>query len=131
MAVNLMRQRLFDSLAISASTVCLVHCLVLPLLLVLVPTLAAFLTIPESFHLWALAFAVPTSLLALGLGYRRHHQAAPGLIALAGLGFLAAGVFLAPSEILEMLITVLGSTLLSVGHVLNWRSLGHGKAHGH
>lgn len=126
-----MRQRLFDSLAISASALCLAHCLLLPLVLLLVPTLAVFLTIPESFHLWALAFAVPTSLLALGLGHRQHHRAAPGLIASAGLLLLVAGVFLTSSEIEETVVTVLGSVLLSVGHVLNWRGLGNGRRHAH
>ena len=88
MAVNTQGQRLFDGIAIGASILCMIHCLVLPVLIVLLPTLAAFFMMPEDFHVWALALAVPTSVLALATGYRRHRRIRPTIIALPGLGLL-------------------------------------------
>lgn len=116
-------QRLYDSIAIGASALCLVHCLLLPMAMLLVPTLAALLTIPESFHAAVFAIAVPTSLAALWLGYRRHRFRRPALLAAIGLALLGAGLLAALSERAETALTVLGSILLALGHVQNWGAL--------
>ncbi|MAX14381.1 MULTISPECIES: MerC domain-containing protein [Sphingobium] len=123
MAVNTQGQRLFDGIAIGASILCMIHCLVLPVLIVLLPTLAAFFMMPEDFHVWALALAVPTSVLALATGYRRHRRIRPTIIALPGLGLLAFGALLAPTESTETMLSVAGALLLAIGHALNWQSM--------
>lgn len=120
------RQRVLDGLAIGASALCLIHCLLLPALIVLLPMLAGYLALPEQFHVAALAFAVPTSAIALSLGYRRHHKRAAILIVLPGIALLALGAFVAPSESIETALTVPGATLLAIGHALNWRAMRHG-----
>jgi hypothetical protein len=125
MNVQLPRQRVFDAMAIAASAACLVHCLLLPALLVLLPTLAAFLAVPEALHLWALAFALPTSAVALVAGYRRHRRAAAPFYAAAGLALLAAGVFVAENEWMETALTVPGALALALGHAVNWRAARH------
>ncbi|MFW1406273.1 MerC domain-containing protein, partial [Vibrio parahaemolyticus] len=56
----------------TASVLCLIHCLVLPAILVALPVLATMLAVPESFHAVAFALALPTSVLAMTLGHRRH-----------------------------------------------------------
>lgn len=118
-------QRMFDGLAIGASTLCLVHCLVLPALILLLPALATILAVPEEFHLWALALAVPTSLFALASGHRRHGRRQPALAALPGLLLLALGALAAPDEATETWLTVAGSILLATGHAINWRATRH------
>ncbi|MFZ3485392.1 MerC domain-containing protein [Sphingomonas sp. 3-13AW] len=116
------RQHWLDAAAMGASLLCLMHCLLLPTLLVAVPMLAAFLTLPESFHALAFAFAVPTSALALGLGYRRHRHPLPLAIAAVGLPLLGAGAFLPTGPWLEMTLSVTGALLLALGHAWNWRA---------
>ena len=64
-----------DGFAICASALCTVHCLGLPLLFALLPTIAARIDPGESFHLLMLAIAVPTSLFSLLQGWRRHRAA--------------------------------------------------------
>ncbi|PZU12334.1 MAG: MerC mercury resistance protein [Sphingobium sp.] len=123
MAANTEGQRLFDGVAIGASILCLIHCLVLPVLIVLLPTLTAFLIVPEAFHLWALGLAVPTSVLALTTGYRRHRKIKPTIVALPGLILLAGGALLAPNESKETILSVAGALLLALGHGLNWQAL--------
>lgn len=66
------RQRWLDGFAVTASVLCLIHCLVLPALLVALPVLATMLAVPERFHAVAFALALPTSVLAIASGYRRH-----------------------------------------------------------
>lgn len=128
MMVVLIRQRLSDGFAIGASILCLIHCILLPTAMVLLPTLAAFLTVPEEFHMWALVFAVPTSIFALVSGYRWHRWIRPALIVLPGILFLALGALAGPTEWLETAFTVPGAVLLAVGHALNWRALRHAGA---
>lgn len=118
------RQRLLDGLAIGASILCLVHCLLLPLVILLLPMLALVLNVPEAFHLAVFLLAVPTSLLALGAGQRRHRRGSPLAVALPGLLLMAAGLSLARTEGMETALTVAGSLLLAAGHILNWRRAG-------
>jgi MerC mercury resistance protein len=123
MTVRLQSQQIYDGLAIGGSLLCLAHCLLLPALIVLLPTLAAFLAVPEVFHLWALAFAVPTSALALAAGHRRHRSLMPFLIVAPGVLLLTLGALVAEAEWVETSLTVVGATLLSIGHALNWLAL--------
>ncbi|QHL91982.1 MerC family mercury resistance protein [Sphingomonas changnyeongensis] len=125
-----MPARLLDGAAIAASALCLVHCLALPLVALMLPMLAAWVAWPEAFHLWAFAFAVPTSLVALALGVRGHRRAAPLLAGGAGLALLAAGVAADVPEPAETLLTVAGALALARAHLVNWRSRAHGCAAG-
>lgn len=116
------RQRLLDGFAVTASLLCLIHCLMLPLLLIAVPVLATMLTIPESFHAVAFAIAVPTSLLALAAGHARHRRRMPALLTVVALALLGIGAFAIERETAERIVTSLGAVLLAVAHLLNWRS---------
>lgn len=119
------RQRMLDGFAVTASVLCLIHCLLLPMLLVALPVLAAMLEVPESFHAAAFIVAVPTSALALLSGYRRHRAVHPAIVAFAGLALLGTGAFAVESENLERAISSIGAVLLAIGHVWNWRTLSH------
>lgn len=121
-----LRQDLFDRLAIGASTLCLIHCLALPALLVAIPALSVFLSVPEGFHALAFAFAVPTSAAALTLGHRRHRRTRPTLVAVLGLTAIGIAALAPWSEAAETAITVAGSLLLAAGHALNARAMRHG-----
>src|SRR3546814_2315284 len=53
------RARLFDVMGVGLSFACLIHCLVLPLVLLLAPALSAWLALPEAFHAAILLLAAP------------------------------------------------------------------------
>ena len=108
-----------ERLAIGASAACLVHCLALPLAFAALPALSSVLSLPESFHLWVLAIAIPTALLALLNGRTRHGRSWPLVAGLSGLTLLAIGGLLLESGS-ETLATVLGSLTLALAHVANW-----------
>lgn len=120
-----MRQQWLDGLAIGASSLCLVHCFLLPVALVLLPALGAFLVLPESFHFWGLVVAVPTSALAISVGYARHRLKFPAVLAVSGLLFLGTAEFLFHGTRTEMLLAVLGSIQLAAAHAVNLRVARH------
>jgi hypothetical protein len=109
----------FDTVAIMASGLCLAHCLLLPVLMFILPVLAAWFAVPESVHLWGLALAAPIRSLALYLGQKRHRRWTPICIALPGLVSLAMGASTFPGLLLESILSICGAIGLTVAHLLN------------
>lgn len=107
--------------AVGASALCLIHCIGLPLLLATLPALSSFISIPESFHVWILAFAVPSSALALFTGRHHHRRAYPLIIGAIGLILLATGALVLLGGRWETPATIIGSLCLASAHVANWR----------
>jgi hypothetical protein len=114
--------------AVGGSALCLVHCAGLPLLLAALPALSRLIALPESLHIWALAFALPTSAAALLLGYRGHRARWPLVAGGFGLFLLALGAVVLLGGPFETPVTIAGSLCLVSAHVFNWRlrHRGHG-----
>lgn len=110
-----------DGFAVVASVTCMIHCLGLPLLLAALPAFADRIDPGESFHAIVLAFAVPTSAIALVGGWRKHRAFVPLAVGSVGLVLMAVGIVFASREILETAITVSGGLLLAGAHIANWR----------
>ena len=112
--------RVGDLLAISLSSLCLVHCLALPVLASLLPLAGAWAQ-ADWVH-WVFAFvAAPLSAWTLT---RPHPHGLPrGAIALATLGatLLFSGAAEFPTHDLETPITVTGGLLLATAHLINFR----------
>ncbi len=113
-----------DRAGICVSTLCLVQCLILPILVVASPLTSLGVFGHEAFHVVLLVLIVPISLVAFALGYRIHRNRAmliPGLIGLA----IVAVATLFGHELLSplgtALITSMGGLLLIAGHWLNLR----------
>lgn len=115
--------------AVGASILCLIHCLALPILLAALPALSTILSVPESIHVWILAFAIPAAGAALVTGYRRHMARYPMVMGVIGLAFMAIGAFVFARQWLETPTTVFGSITLASAHVINWRLRHRGHAH--
>lgn len=113
-----------DMFAIGASAVCLAHCLMLPLLFALLPAASRLFAVPEALHIWAFALAIPASALAMRAGYRHHGIAHPALLGLLGLILLGVGALGGLRLLMETGFTVMGSVLLAIGHLSNWRLRG-------
>ena len=79
-----------DSLAISMSVICAVHCLLTPLLIILFPILTTTFWVHQDFHLWMLFFVLPTTSLAVFLGCRKHKDRFIIGLSVAGLACLFA-----------------------------------------
>ena len=92
MCLPVARPRLADLTGILLSLTCLVHCLALPLILLLAPALSRWIALPEGVHAAILLLALPAAAIAMRDGWRRHRRHAPGLLATAGLGLLGLGL---------------------------------------
>ncbi|WP_026733840.1 MerC domain-containing protein [Fischerella sp. PCC 9605] len=117
-------QRLMDKTAIALSTACAIHCLFLPVVIVMLPALASTSLGGESFHRFLLWFVFPISVLALTQGCRRHKDRVvltSGVLGLALLLVTAIAGHHVLSEEGERIATVLGATALAFGHVRNYR----------
>ena len=125
MAAIRLRQKWLDGLAIGASSLCLVHCVLLPALFVLLPALAAIVALPEDFHFWGLVAAIPTSALAIAIGHRRHRAWTPVTLAASGLAFLCAGEIVFHGSSAEPWFAILGSLQLGAAHIVNLRLTRH------
>ena len=114
-----------DASAIGLSSLCLIHCLVLPVAAALLPLLGAAAQ-AEWVHLLLVAVAAPLAGLALWRAHRRR-PLPPALVALAvgGVAGLLAGALGAGGERMETPFTVAGSLALAAAHVWNWRRRPH------
>lgn len=117
------RAYLADAMGISVSAACVVHCLAIPAAVAFLPAWSDWLDLPETFHVWALAFAFPFSLAVLFGAARRRRSFAAFWLGLAGLLVMAAALLLGEAPA-EPLVTSGGAILLAAGHVVNWRRRG-------
>ena len=112
---------LLDAGALALSSLCLLHCLALPLLAAALPLFGAWAE-AEWVHLLFVAIALPLTGAAL---WRAHQQqrlpSGAWATATFGLGMLLAGALGWPSHAAETPLTVAGSVLLAATHVWNAR----------
>ena len=117
-------QKIVDNLGITISSICAVHCVLLPMIFLIAPY--SFLASHE-FHEALIYFILPCAFIAFVLGCRRHKDikvAAMGTfgIILLGSALLMHDIFHSDQhseEFMTVLITVLGSILLIFSHLRN------------
>lgn len=115
-------QATMDRAAIGFSTVCAAHCALLPVALILLPVLAGTFLGDESFHRMMIFGALPTSLLALGMGWRKHRKWDVVVFGLVGLGILVGAAVWGHDlvgEQGEKVATVLAAAILAFSHLRN------------
>ncbi|AQA00536.1 hypothetical protein BWQ93_20280 [Sphingopyxis sp. QXT-31] len=119
--------RLADLAGLALSATCLLHCLALPMLLLLAPALGHWIALPEWTHAAILTLALPAAFVAMRGGWARHQRSAPGVVAVIGLVLLAAGLVAHEGWIAtanasaDTLLTTLGALGLAAAHLANWR----------
>lgn len=110
-----------DGLAVSVSTLCLVHCLAWPVLFALMPAWSRWLGLPDAVHLWLLLIALPLSSVALWRAARLSPRAWQSFgLGMAGLSGITAGLLI-EGQLPETIVTSIGSALLASAHIINWR----------
>ncbi|GAB2702523.1 MerC domain-containing protein [Aliiglaciecola sp. 3_MG-2023] len=114
---------LADRSAITLSTLCVIHCLLSPIILLVLPTLTSLAILDdEHLHIWLLYGVVPISIFAITFGYV-HQRSMPilitaliGLVILVLAGALGHDVF---GETGEAVASVIGAALVGFGHLQN------------
>ena len=117
-------QKIIDSLGITISSVCAIHCVLLPLIFLIAPY--SFLASHE-FHEALIYFILPCALIAFILGYRKHGDTKVAVMGTLGIILLASALLLHDlhshdqhsEELTTVLITIAGSILLVLSHIRN------------
>jgi hypothetical protein len=118
----------FDYLGIGLSTVCLIHCLTLPLTILFAPFVASWLLNDQFFHTYLLAFILPVTILAFIAGWLRHHSHVVLVCGAIGVTLVSVAALQAAwldhslfSANMEKLLASMGGFMLILGHLLNLR----------
>ena len=145
------KKQFSDKLSICLSVCCILHCIALPFLILLIPSVASLWINDESVHLVLVLLAIPISLFAMSVSLRKHHNYKCIALALIGLALLVLAIFMHDigfsgehgnvehaneehgdgehgheehgglGETLETVFTVLGGLILLSAHFLNIR----------
>jgi hypothetical protein len=107
----------FDRIAIGLSGLCLVHCLATAVVLGLLASAGGLLGSPW-IHEVGLTLAMILGAVALGRGIAEHGFMMPSAVGGLGLGVMA-GALSMPHDGTEALYTVIGVSVLALGHQLN------------
>ncbi len=102
------------------SGLCAVHCVTSVAMMALLASVGGALLHP-AIHEIGLALAVLIGAVALGSGYVRHGRRMPTLVGGSGLVVMGGALFL-PHGLPEAVATIVGVTLLAIGHHLNRRA---------
>ncbi len=121
--MNLQQQS--DKIAIGLSVLCVLHCLIIPFVLLALPGYAVLEAMQdELFHHLLLWVIIPFSAITLWVGLRRHRNDNVLYIGLVGSAILTLPVVLGHDligEIAEVGLTVMGSLIIAFSHWRNYR----------
>ena len=112
-----------DATAITLSFLCAIHCLVLPLVLALLPSMTSSLT-DEHFHRWMVVAVIPVSSFSLVMGWKRHKRyfaivtGSAGLLLLIFTGYFGEEGL---SALWEKSLTFLAAVVIAIAHLCNFR----------
>ena len=140
------KKQITDKVSICLSICCILHCIALPVLILLIPSLSSFWINDENVHIVLVLLAIPISLFAMGQSLRIHHNYKCISLASIGLLLLVAAIFMHDigfinehahdehgsnedhgihedhgglGEKLETIFTVIGGLILLSAHFLN------------
>lgn len=111
----------WDRVGMTLSSICAIHCLLTPFLILLVPALGSAFE-SEWVHLGLALLVVPVAFYAFWSGYQHHHRKYLLVMGLLGAAMIGAAAIL-PHDWVELfgfdMMTILGSIILVVSHILN------------
>lgn len=111
-----------DKLGIFLSGLCIVHCVLLPVIFLLVPSIGAHFLEEDWTHALLFGVVFVAALSAAIPGYRVHKHTLPLVCFMIGVGILGVATLGAHSLLgheWEAPLAVLGSSILIAGHFIN------------
>jgi len=113
-----------DKSAIALSGLCLAHCLLLPIITVLLPTIIATTLNQELFHIAMVICVLPISIYALTLGCKKHKNMHVVVYGGLGLTTLVLAIIFGEShleEVGEKVLTSIGAIVIAFAHIQNYK----------
>ena len=148
-AKNMNMNNITDKFSICLSMCCIIHCLALPVLIVLLPSISSLWINDEIVHVYLVLLAIPISLFAMVKSLKVHNNYKCISLAVIGLLLLIVAIYMHDigsffgeqgqgeeqghgeehghdehhgiGGLLEKIFTVLGALVLVVAHILNLR----------
>jgi hypothetical protein len=113
-------QKVWDRVGMTLSFVCVLHCMALPFIFLMIPTLSEMIE-TEKFHIIMVFSVTATAGISFIPGYLRHKDTNLMWLVFVGLLFVVGGIVLGHElgELFERVITSIGSILLMVSHYKN------------
>lgn len=117
-----------DHIGITTSTICAIHCALMPIAITFLPLLGLTFLSNEWVELTMLSISLIVGMISLGTAYFMvHHDIIPVLYFLVGFAFVSIGHY-SKSDIIEPILLPLGGILFVVAHYINFKK---GKAQHH
>lgn len=120
MSLSKTSQRL-DRLGMTASTLCAIHCALVPIFLTTLPLLGLEFLSNEWVEISMIIVSVILGTLSLSMSYRKqHHKLFAFIVLFSGFALIALGHF-SGIESLEPVLIPLGGFTVAAAHLVNWR----------
>ena len=94
MDIAQVKKQFSDKLSICLSLCCILHCIALPVIILMIPSFASLWINNEKVHVILVLFAVPISLFAMAKSLRIHHNYKCISLAVIGLSLLIGAIFM-------------------------------------
>ena len=94
MNITQVKKQFSDKLSICISLCCILHCIALPVIILMIPSFASLWINNEKVHVILVLFAVPISLFAMAKSLRVHHNNKCIILAIVGLSLLVGAIFM-------------------------------------
>ena len=94
MDIAQVKKQFSDKLSICLSICCILHCIALPVIILMIPSIASLWINNEKVHVILVLFAVPISLFAMAKSLRIHHNYKCISLAVVGLSLLVSAIFM-------------------------------------
>ena len=94
MNISQVKKQFSDKLSICLSLCCILHCIALPVIILMIPSFASLWINNEKVHVILVLFAVPISLFAMAKSLRVHHNYKCISLAVIGLSLLVGAIFM-------------------------------------
>ena len=94
MDIAQVKKQFSDKLSICLSICCILHCIALPVIILMIPSFASLWINNEKVHVILVLFAVPISLFAMAKSLRIHYNYKCISLAVIGLSLLVSAIFM-------------------------------------
>ena len=110
-----------DRIGMTASTLCAIHCALIPIFLTALPLLGLEFLANEWVEISMILLSVILGTFSLSISYRKqHHKLLPFLVLIIGFALIATGHF-AGLKSLEPILIPLGGFTVAAAHLVNWK----------
>ena len=115
-------QRLFDTIGLTISGTCVMHCLFAPVTLILLPVFGLTVSQEEILHEIFLYLIVPSAIIAITMGCRKHKDYSVAILATTGIILLVYAVVTHDNNTEQTVevLTLFGSALVVLSHLRNF-----------